>query len=219
MGQLIVLDGLDGSGKETQTLLLEQALVQSGKKVRVISFPMYESVGATFVKEYLGGRFGDDPEAVNAYAASSFFAMDRFYSYRTDWKKDLDDPDVIVLANRYTSANAVHQLSKLPKEKWDAFLSWLWEYEFTLLGLPRPDRVIYLELKPQISRRLIAMRSAQTGRAQDIHERDPHHLDNSYAAALYASQALGWDRVQCYRDDEMRSREEIHNEICRLMGL
>jgi dTMP kinase len=219
MGQLIVLDGLDGSGKETQTLLLEKALLQSGKKVRMISFPMYDSVGATFVKEYLGGRFGEDPEAVNAYAASSFFAMDRFYSYRTDWKKDLDDPEVTVLANRYTSANAVHQLSKLPKEKWDSFLSWLWEYEFSLLGLPRPDRVIYLELKPQISRRLIAARSAQTGRAQDIHERDPHHLENSYEAALYASQALGWDRVQCYCGEEMRTREEIHKQICRLLGL
>ncbi len=213
MAQLIVLDGLDGSGKETQTRLLEEALKKAGKQVRMISFPMYDSVGATLVKEYLGGVFGTDPEAVNAYAASSFFAMDRFYSYRTDWKKDYDDPDTVILANRYTSANAVHQLSKLPKEKWDAFLHWLWEYEFDLLQLPAPDQVVYLELKPEISRKMIASRSAQTGRSQDIHEKDPFHLERSYEAALYASDALGWTRICCYRGEEMRSREEIHEEI------
>ncbi len=213
MAKLIVLDGLDGSGKETQTRLLEEALQKAGKRVRMISFPMYDSIGAVLVKEYLGGTFGNDPEAVNAYAASSFFAMDRFYSYLTDWKKDYEDPDTVILANRYTSANAVHQLSKLPKGSWDSFLSWLWNYEFELLRLPAPDRVIYLELKPAISRRMIVARSQETGRAQDIHEKDPRHLERSYEAALYASDRLHWQRICCYRGEEMRSREEIHQEI------
>ncbi len=219
MGRLIVLDGLDGSGKETQTRYLLSAMQAQGLDVRMISFPVYESLGATFVKEYLGGRFGQDPSAVGAYAASSFFAMDRYYSYRTDWGEFYQRENAVVLANRYTSANAVHQLSKLPYDEWDAFLEWLWDYEFGKLGLPAPDRVFYLELKPEISRRMIASRSAQTGRAQDIHEKDATHLERSYEAALYAGQRLGWDRICCYEGTEMRTRQQIHDEICATLGI
>ena len=219
MGKLIVLDGLDGSGKETQTRYLLAAMQAQGKKVRMLSFPDYESVGSTFVREYLGGRFGQDPGAVGAYAASSFFAMDRYYSYRTDWKDFYEQEDTVLLANRYTTANAVHQLSKLPKEQWDSFLAWLWDYEFDKLCLPRPDAVLYLEIPPALSRRMIAARSAQTGRAQDIHEKDATHLDRSYEAALYASAHLGWNQIRCYEGDAMRTRQAIHDEICAILGL
>ncbi len=218
MGKFIVIDGLDGSGKETQTLLLQKSLEAKGLKTRVLSFPMYQTTGATLVEAYLSGTFGQDPEAVNAYAASTFFAMDRFFSYRTDWKKDIDDANTVVLANRYTSANAVHQLSKLPCDQWDSFLKWLEEYEFSLLQLPRPDSVVYLEVTPEISHRLIDARSAQTGRKQDIHEKDPHHLENSYQAAVYASNALGWHRICCYEKDALRSREAIQADILTALG-
>ncbi len=218
MGKFIVIDGLDGSGKETQTLLLQKSLESRGYRVKVLSFPMYQTVGATLVEAYLGGTFGDDPEAVNAYAASTFFAMDRFFSYRTDWKADMEDENTIVLANRYTSANAVHQLSKLPKGQWSEFLAWLEHYEFSLLQLPRPDEVIYLEVLPTISHRLIDARSAETGRKQDIHEKDPHHLENSYAAAIYASETLGWHRICCYENDTLRTREAIQADILSALG-
>ncbi len=218
MGKFIVLDGLDGSGKETQTLRLQASLEAKGYRVRMLSFPMYQTTGATLLQAYLDGTFGADPEAVNAYAASTFFAMDRFFSYRTDWKKDYDDPNTVILANRYTSANAVHQLSKLPREEWKPFLDWLEDYEFRLLQLPRPDEVVYLEVTPEISHRLIDARSEETGRKQDIHEKDPHHLENSYAAALYASDALGWHRICCYENGALRTREAIQADILSALG-
>lgn len=213
MGKFIVIDGLDGSGKETQANLLARHLTEKGMKVRVISFPMYESESSHLVKMYLGGALGSRPEDTNAYAASSFYAADRYISYRTDWKKDIDDPETVVIANRFTTANAVHQLSKMPREDWDEFLAWLWDYEYERLGVPRPDLVLYLEMTPAISMALVNSRSQETGRKKDIHELDPRHLENSYDAAMYSSDKLGWTRVRCYRDGAPRPIEEIGQEI------
>lgn len=198
MGKFIVIDGLDGSGKGTQSELLRARLEKNGYKVRLLSFPMYESESSTLVRLYLGGALGDHPEDTNAYAASSFFAADRYVSYRTDWKKDIDDPDTIVIANRFTTANAVHQLSKMPRKEWDTFLDWLWDYEYQKLGVPRPDLVLYLEMTPAISMALVSHRSAETGQVKDIHELDPMHLENSYKAAVYSSDKLGWERIRCF---------------------
>ena len=213
MGRFIVIDGLDASGKETQTELLAEALRKQGKKVRVLSFPVYESESSAFVKMYLSGKLGEHPEDTNAYAASSFFASDRYISYRLDWKKDIDDPETVVIANRYTTANAVHQLAKLPRETWDEFLSWLWDFEFEKLGVPKPDTIIYLEMLPEISMRLLKSRSDKTGRAIDIHEADKSFIENSYLAAMYASEKLGWTRITCYSGDEIRTREDIHRDV------
>ncbi len=218
MGRFIVIDGLDGSGKETQSLLLKKHLEDMGIKVRYISFPCYENDSSIFVKKYLNGELGSRPEDTNAYAASSFFAADRYLSYRTDWKRDIDDPDTVVIANRYTTANAVHQLSKLPKEQWNGFLSWLWDYEFYKLGIPVPDHVIYLEMHPDISHRLIKSRAEQTGRAIDIHESDGSFLHKSYDAALYASDRLNWTRICCYRDSEPLSIKEISECVLSALG-
>ena len=218
MGRFIVIDGLDGSGKETQSLILKSRLEESGIKVRYISFPQYENDSSLFVKKYLNGELGARPEDTNAYAASSFFASDRYLSYRTDWKKDIDDPDTVVIANRYTTANAVHQLSKLEKDKWEDFLTWLWDYEFDKLGIPTPDSIIYLEMHPDISYKLIKSRSESTGRAMDIHELDNTFLYKSYEAALYASDRLGWSRICCYKDDQPLSREEIADRIASVLG-
>ena len=218
MGLFITLDGLDASGKETQSKLLTEALRNKGYRVRELSFPMYGQKSAVPVELYLGGTLGDKPEDTNAFAASSFFSVDRYISYRTDWKKDIDDPDTIVVSNRYTTANAVHQLSKLPRDKWDDFLSWLWDFEFDRLGLSRPDVILYLEMHPDIARRLLAHRTAETGRKQDIHEKSVSHLENSYRAALYASDTLGWNRICCHREGEPRPLSDIHRDIMAVVA-
>ncbi len=218
MGRFIVIDGLDASGKETQAGLLSDALNKMGIKTRVLSFPMYENESSAFVKMYLSGRLGEHPEDTNAYAASSFFAADRYISYRLDWKKDIEDPNTVVIANRYTTANAVHQLAKLKGEHWDEFLSWLWDYEFSKLGIPVPDDIVYLEMLPEISIRLLRSRSESTGRTVDIHETDKNFIENSYRAAIYCSEKLGWTKITCYEGNEPRSREDIHAEVIKRLG-
>ena len=213
MAYLITIDGLDGSGKETQARLLTESLQKEGYNVRTLSFPMYGTPGAQGVELYLHGGLGGKPEDTNAYAASMLFGYDRYLSYRTDWAEDCRRDDTVIVFNRYTTANAVHQLSKLPRAEWDAFLAWLWDFEFTKLGLPMPDRILYLEMTPAISHRLIDGRTAETGRQKDIHETDAHHLENSYAAALYAAEKLAWTRIRCYEGDEPRPIADIHAEI------
>ncbi len=219
MGLFITLDGLDASGKETQSALLCAALRDRGFRVRELSFPMYGEKSAVPVELYLGGALGDKPEDTNAYAASTFFSVDRYISYRTDWKRDIDDPDTIVISNRYTTANAVHQLSKLPRTQWENFLAWLWDFEFVKLGLPRPDLILYLEMRPDISMRLLDRRSGETGRKKDIHEKSADHLINSYEAALYASDTLGWNRIRCFDDDAPRPIADIHREIMETVNV
>lgn len=209
MGKFIVIDGLDGSGKGTQSEILKTRLERAGKKVKLLSFPKYESKSSTLVKMYLGGELGSNPSDTNAYAASMFFAADRYVSYRTEWKADIEDPDTVVIANRFTTANAVHQLSKMPREKWDDFLSWLWDLEYGKLEIPHPDLVIYLEMTPEISMALVEHRSEETGAVKDIHELDKSHLVNSYAAAMYSSEKLGWQRIRCYEGDKPLSIETI----------
>lgn len=217
MGKFIAIDGLDGSGKGTQSEKLVNKLIAEGKKVRVLSFPIYESDSSIFVRMYLEGKLGDKPSDTNAYTASMFFATDRYISYATDWKRDICDPDTIVVANRYTTANAVHQLSKLPKEEWEGFLEWLWDFEFTKLGLPKPDLVLYLELPPRLSLSLVKSRSDTTGQKMDIHEKDTAYMDKCYEAALYSCKRLGWKQIKCYEGETIRTREDIFAEICRIV--
>ena len=213
MGRFIVIDGLDGSGKETQTALLVSYLTERGQKTRVLSFPRYDKPSSLFVRMYLSGELGASPDDTNAYAASSFFAADRYLSYRTEWQADAADPETVLIANRYTTANAVHQLAKLPESEWDGFLGWLWDYEFYKLGIPIPSDILYLEMTPAISEKLIRRRAAETGRRIDIHEADPGFLERSYRAALYASDKLGWTRIRCYEGDEPLTRETIAQRI------
>ena len=151
MSKFIVLEGLDGSGKGTQIELLREYLINSGKNVRVIDFPDYASEGSTLVKMYLDGKLGQNPSDTNAYAASMFFAADRYVSYVTAWREDYLKDDTYIIANRYTTANAYHQLSKMPEAEWDTFLTWLWDFEFGKLGLPTPDRVILLDMPESVS--------------------------------------------------------------------
>ena len=150
---LIAFDGLDGSGKNTQTHLLTDYLEKNGIPYRYVTFPTYDDAYSFFVNKYLSGEFGENPDDVNGYAASAFFAADRYLSFIMDWKKDYDEGKIII-ANRYTTANAVHQCSKIPKEKRDEYLNWLFDYEWKKLGLPTPDKVIYLCQPPKFRFRL-----------------------------------------------------------------
>lgn len=218
MGKFIVIEGTDGSGKETQAKLLCDDLALSGKKVRYISFPCYESDSSFAVRKYLSGELGENPDDTNAYAASMFFATDRYISFVTDWKKDISDPETIVVANRYTTANAVHQLAKLPRYEWNEFIVWLRDFEFGKLALPRPDLVIYLDVPNDVSEKLIEARTKETGRGKDIHESDISFLRKSHDAAIFASSVLGWRTVRCAEKGVLRSRADIHSEIMEKIG-
>lgn len=218
MGKFIAIDGLDGSGKGTQSEILVERLKSEGKRVRVLSFPVYESDSSIFVKMYLEGKLGSKPSDTGAYAASMFFAADRYVSYKTDWKKDIEDKDTYVVANRYTTANAVHQLSKLPEDEWEDFLAWLWDFEFNKLGLPEPELVLYLELPPSLSLSLVKSRSDTTGQKMDIHELDTAYMNKCYDAALYSCEKLGWKQIKCYEGDKIRTREDIAEQIYKEVG-
>lgn len=218
MSTFIAIDGLDGSGKETQSNRLVNHLKIEGYTVRSLSFPMYQSESSALVRMYLDGKLGSRPSDTNAYAASTFFACDRYASYKSDWKADYDSLDKIIVANRYTSANAVHQLSKMPRENWSEFLDWLWDFEFIKLGLPSPDLVIYLELLPEHSARLVASRSDATGRKMDIHEKDADFMRKSYEAAQFACERLGWTKIKCYDSVGIRTRDAIFSEILDMVA-
>lgn len=212
MGKLIVIEGLDGSGKGTQAQLLTQALAAEGRAVRKISFPDYASDSSALVKMYLAGQFGSDPGDVNAYAASTFYAVDRFASFKKDWGKFYQEGGILI-ADRYTTSNAVHQCSKLPEAQWDEYLQWLFHFEYTLMGIPEPDAVIYLKVDPAVSQKLMTGRYSGDETKKDIHEGNLAYLNRSRMAAGYCSRKLGWQEVECCRGETMRTIEEIQAEI------
>ena len=211
-GKLIVIEGLDGSGKATQSNLLYEKLVAEGKPVRKVSFPAYESDSSALVKMYLAGDFGKDPSDVNAYAASTFFAVDRFASYKQSWGKFYEEGG-IVIADRYTTSNAIHQCSKLPREEWDGYVEWLFDFEFKLMGIPAPDKVIYLKVDPAVSQKLMTKRYQGDERKKDIHESNLAYLEKSRQAAQYCADKLGWETIQCDDGENMRSIEQIHGDV------
>ena len=215
-GKLIVIEGLDGSGKGTQAAELAKNLAAGGAPVRKVSFPDYASDSSALVKMYLSGQFGKDPQDVNAYAASTFYAVDRFASFKRDWGGFYEDGGIVV-ADRYTTSNAVHQCSKLPQEQWDAFLAWLFDFEYHLLGIPSPDLVVYLSVDPAVSQRLMTGRYHGDESKKDIHEGNLDYLRRSRQAAEYCSAHLGWKEVDCCRDGQMRSVDDIQAEILNLL--
>lgn len=218
MGKLIVLEGLDGSGKTTQAQRLLDALRERGETVVPISFPAYDNESSALVRLYLGGGLGNDPDGVSPYAASMFYAADRYITYKQSWQTAMNSPDTIVLATRYTTANAYHQLAKLPREEWDAFLDWLFDFEFTKLGLPKPDEVFLLEMPAEASSRQVASRAAKTGETPDIHERDADYLERCREAAVYAAEKLGWHRIMCFENGAVLPREVITARLCAALG-
>ena len=214
-GRLIVIEGLDGSGKATQAKLLAKAFADSGQQVMQITFPDYASDSSALVRMYLDGQFGSHPDDVNAYAASSFFAVDRYASYKTRWGSFYESGG-IVIADRYTTSNAVHQCSKLPSAQWESFLHWLFDYEFRLMELPAPDAVFYLQVAPDVSQDLLTQRYRGDELKKDLHEKDLAYLARSRQAAEYCAQHLGWKTLHCTQNGTMRSIESIHSELWEL---
>ena len=215
-GKLIVIEGLDGSGKATQAKALYQALADRGEMVRAVSFPDYGSDSSALVKMYLRGDLGSEPGDVNAYAASAFYAVDRYASFKRDWEEFYRDGGMIV-ADRYTTSNAVHQCSKLPEGEWDGFLQWLFQFEYDLLAIPAPDRVIYLRTSAETTHDLLLKRYGGDASREDIHEADAAYMARSRAAAEYCAKQLGWTVVECLRQGTMRPVEDIHAEIIGLL--
>ena len=217
MGKLIVIEGLDGSGKGTQTARLAQTLAEQGAAVRKVSFPDYASDSSALVKMYLAGEFGPRADDVNAYAASCFYAVDRYASYKKDWKRDHDNDNGVVIADRYTTSNAVHQCAKLDKKEWDGYLDWLFDFEYNKLGIPAPDLVIYLRVAPEVSRELLSGRYGGDEQKKDIHEKDAEYLARCRTAADHCAERLGWKTVECLENGAMRSVESIGDEILSLV--
>lgn len=212
-GKLLVLEAGDGSGKATQTKMLRERLVAESRCVRQVEFPDYASPSSALVRMYLGGDFGERASEVNAYAASAFFAVDRYASFHTKWRADLE-AGAIVLADRYTTANMVHQAVKIEDAaEREAFLAWLEDFEYEKLALPRPDLVLFLDMDPAVSRRLIAARAAASGAARDIHERDEDYLVRCHRASVNLAARCGWQRIRCSEAGEPLSREAVHEKI------
>ena len=215
MGRLIVIEGLDGSGKTTQTERVAAELRSRGEKVRVISYPDYQTPSSMLVRMYLSGAFGSRPGDVNAYAASAFYAVDRYASYKQDWGEYYEQGGILI-TDRYTTSNAVHQAGKLPETERRAYLDWLFHFEYTLLGLPAPDLVLYLDLPFELSEALIRQRAAQSGQT-DIHETDGAYLRQCRENAQEVVRLAGWRRVDCQRNGSLRTAEDIHEEVYSLV--
>ncbi len=211
-GKLIVIEGLDGSGKSTQEKILEGRLKNDKVDFSYIKLPNYDDEACILVKQYLAGRFGSRPGDVNAYAASSFYAVDRYVSYNCYWKQDYLSGKVI-LADRYTTSNAYHQLTKTDKSEWDSYLAWLEDFEYVKLGIPRPDKVIYLDMPVEVSQKLMTGRYSGDESKKDIHEKDTDYLSQCRVAADYACKKLGWERIECAAGGEPLSPEEIAEKI------
>ena len=214
MGKLIVIEGTDGSGKSTQFRLLTERVAAEGIKFQKLVFPQYKEESSALIRMYLGGQFGDKPSDVNAYAASSFYAVDRYASYKKVWGSWYEQGGLI-LSDRYTTSNAVHQASKEPVEHQSAFLAWLYEFEYDRLGLPKPDLVIYLDVPTEYTEQLMRSRENATGTHADIHEKDMAYLATCRETGRRAAQFYGWTVIDCVRDGAMRSIEDIHEEIYR----
>ena len=214
-GTLIVLEGTDGSGKATQAKRLLQSLEERGVPCREIDFPRYGNPFAEPVTRYLQGALGSKPGDVNAYAASAMFAIDRFASYKEDWGEFYESGGVVV-ANRYTTSNAVHQASKLPEAERRVYLDWLFDLEYRRMGLPEPDLVLYLDMPSEVADRMMRRRDQETGSAADIHERDGEYLRRCRENVREIAEALGWVMINCAAGDVPRTPEEIHREIAAI---
>jgi dTMP kinase len=212
MGKLIVIEGTDGSGKSTQFKLLTEYMQTHGPAFKKLIFPRYSEPSSALIRMYLGGEFGTTPSDVSSYAASAFYAVDRYASYKQDWGQWYEAGG-LVLTGRYTTSNAVHQASKEEGEKQTAFLKWLYEFEYGLLGLPRPDLTIYLDVPTDFTEQLMRRREQDTNTKADIHEKDTAYLAACRRTGRAAAAFYGWTVIECVRDGAMRTIEDIHEEI------
>ena len=212
MGKLIVIEGLDGSGKSTQLELLPKNLLKNGIECKTVSFPDYDNPSSTLVKMYLAGDFGSRPDDVNAFAASTFYCVDRYASYKAAWGDFYNDGGTIV-AGRYTTSNAVHQCSKLPEDQWENFLNWLYDFEYKKVGIPKPDKVIFLDMPIEVSQKLLSKRYQGDDSKKDIHESDTEYLARCRNAAVFTAKFSNWDIIPCSKNGEPRTVEDIAQDI------
>lgn len=212
MGKIIVIEGLDASGKDTQSRLLQERLNKEGYETYKLDLPYYNDPSSTLVKMYLGGELGDKPSDVNAYAASTFYAVDRYASFKKHWQKEYES-DKIIVANRYTTSNASHQMTKLSEDEWDSYLQWLFEFEYKKMGIPEPDCVIFLDMPVEISQKLLMKRYEGDSAKKDVHERDVEYLKACHRAAEYASRKLSWNVILCGENMEPFSFEYISDKV------
>ncbi len=212
MGKLIVIEGTDGSGKSTQFRLLSEHLERDCVQFKHLVFPRYNEESSALIRMYLGGQFGNKPSDVNAYAASAFYAVDRFASYKMDWGQWYEEGG-LVLSDRYTTSNAVHQASKEEGKAREKYLKWLYEFEYDKLGLPRPDLTIYLDVPTDFTEKMLRGREQATNTSADIHEKDMEYLATCRECGRAAADYYGWTVIQCVRDGAMRTMDDIHREI------
>lgn len=208
MGKLIAFEGIDGSGKSTQARLCRERLSSIGVDYRPVTFPRYDNPSATLIKMYLGGEFGSNPGSVNPYASSCFYAVDRYASFVQDWSGYYNNGGIMI-ADRYTTSNAIHQGAKFPREERDGFFKWLYNFEFDLMALPKPDAVIYMDTPLELAESRIISRGAET----DIHERDFSYLALCHECGKQAAEAYGWHCISAERDGAERSVEDVSDEI------
>ena len=214
MGKLIVIEGTDGSGKSTQFRMLSQHLQADKVAFKHLVFPRYDQESSALIRMYLGGQFGTKPTDVNAYAASAFYAVDRYASYKMDWGTWYKNGG-LVLSDRYTTSNAVHQASKEAEKDQGDFLNWLYDFEYDKLGLPRPDLIIYLDVPTDFTEKMLRHREQDTNTKADIHEQDMAYLATCRKTGRTAAEHYGWTIINCVKDGAMRSIEDIHDEIYR----
>lgn len=216
MGKLIVVEGLDGCGKTTQVNLLPQKLKEMGIDSKLISFPDYDDPSSTLVRMYLSGEFGDKPDSVNAYAASLFYAVDRYASFKRHWSDYYQNGGVVV-SGRYVESNAYHQMSKLPEAEWDKYLDWLYETEYTKTAIPKPDAVIFLDMPLEVSAKMMESRYSGDESKKDIHEKDLSYLIACRKAARFAADKCGWTVINCAEGDKPRTIEDISADITEVV--
>ena len=216
MGKLIVVEGLDGCGKTTQVNLLPQKLKEMGIDSKLISFPDYDDPSSTLVRMYLSGEFGDKPDSVNAYAASLFYAVDRYASFKRHWS-DYYQIGGVVVSGRYVESNAYHQMSKLPEAEWDKYLDWLYETEYTKTAIPKPDAVIFLDMPLEVSAKMMESRYSGDESKKDIHEKDLSYLIACRKAARFAADKCGWTVINCAEGDKPRTIEDISADITEVV--
>lgn len=215
MGKLFVIDGTDGSGKQTQFKKLQEHLSQDNIEFKTVSFPNYDSPSSSLVKMYLSGEFGKNAMEISPYIASNFYAADRYATYKKDLEEYYENGGII-LADRYTTANMVHQAGKIKdKEERDKFLKWLWNLEFEIYKIPTPTKVFFTKMPPQKALELIKDRENKFThqKEKDIHESDENHIIDSFNAACDVAKDYNWYVVECMKNDELRSIDEIHEEI------
>lgn len=218
-GKLIIIEsGSDASGKATQTKKLYERLLKDGYNIKRVEYPNYQSESSALVKMYLRGDFGDKPSDVDPYVSSTFFAADRYASYKTEWEEFYCNGDII-LADRYTTSNMVHQASKMDKENRDKYLDWLTDYEFNMYKIPKPDCVIFLDVPIEFSQKLMENRKNKfTGEdKKDIHESDIKYLEDSYNNSLYIADKYNWKKINCVENNQLRSIDSIHEEIYQVV--